>query len=150
MTGNRLKGAFHEPSFERMHAGEGNVGSRGHRPGEPFEGEAFMLKRSGNHRVRHLGRGSRGDSHFGHHGLQTQIAGTVDGYCRRHQQLVANERGQATVEYVAVLAAFSCVAWGLGALWRLFEQGVVLDRALLAASHHVCATAMGLVDAFVF
>lgn len=49
-----------------------------------------------------------------------------------------------------MLAAFACVIWGFGALWRLFESGVVLDHALLAASHQIRTTAMGLVDAFVF
>lgn len=60
------------------------------------------------------------------------------------------DAGQSTVEYVVVLAAFSCVAWGLGSLWRLFESGRVVDHALLAASHQVRTTVMGLVDAFVF
>ncbi|MBR5260389.1 MAG: hypothetical protein IKV48_08000 [Eggerthellaceae bacterium] len=61
-----------------------------------------------------------------------------------------SECGQATVEYVVVLAAFVCVLWGLGALWRLYESGTIVDHALLAASHHIQTTAMGLVDAFIF
>ena len=49
-----------------------------------------------------------------------------------------------------VLAAFACVVVGLGALWRLFESGLVVDHALTAASHHLQASAMGIVDVFVF
>ena len=73
----------------------------------------------------------------------------MDRHRRWHQQLVGDS-GQATVEYVVVLAAFACLVAGLGALWRVFESGMVVDHALLAASHHLQTSAMGIVDAFVF
>lgn len=51
--------------------------------------------------------------------------------------------GQASVEYAVVLAAFLALVIALGALWRLFDLGVVVDHALQSASHHIMGVAEG-------
>ncbi len=57
--------------------------------------------------------------------------------CRLRRDL----RGQSTVEYAVVFAAFLAMVIGLGALSKLFESGLVLDHALQSASHHLKSAA---------
>lgn len=52
-------------------------------------------------------------------------------------------RGQSTVEFALVFAAFLCVVIGLGALWRLFDGGLAVQHALQSASHHLAAVDVG-------
>lgn len=63
---------------------------------------------------------------------------------------VRDERGQATVEYAVILAAFAAVLAALGALWRAMDGGVFVEHALAAASHHVLLSAAGVVDVFLY
>ena len=53
--------------------------------------------------------------------------------CRRR----CGERGQSTVEFAVVTAAFLAVMLGLGALWRGVSGGLFVEHALSTASHHV-------------
>lgn len=46
-------------------------------------------------------------------------------------------RGQSTVEYVVITAAFVVMVMILGALWRALEEGTLVDHALSSASHHI-------------
>lgn len=46
-------------------------------------------------------------------------------------------KGQSSVEYAIVFAAFLTVVIGLGSMANLFESGLVLDHALQSASHHL-------------
>lgn len=55
-------------------------------------------------------------------------------------RLLADQRGQATVEYALLLAAFLAVLVGLGLLMRAFEEGLFVDHGLAAASHHIQAS----------
>ena len=64
---------------------------------------------------------------------------------------LSEKTGQATVEYVVVLAALLAVVVGLGALSGLVRDGVVVAQALFSASHHVAGEAVGMVlDVFAF
>lgn len=150
MADANKKGVWHGASEEYVRSSDGGVGQGGRGTREPYAGEGFVRQGSRHNRVRHFGRRFGRHSHSGHFGISAPLTGALDGYRRRHQQLVRDQCGQATVEYVVLLAGFACVVWGLGSLWRLFESGLVVDQALLAASHQVRTTAMGLVDAFVF
>ncbi|TGY74159.1 hypothetical protein E5332_03430 [Enterorhabdus sp. NM05_H27] len=47
------------------------------------------------------------------------------------------ETGQGTVEYAVVTAGVVCVIVALGALWRILSAGIVVNHALMAASHHL-------------
>lgn len=61
------------------------------------------------------------------------------------------EYGQSTVEYAIILAAFLAVVLGLGALWHLFDAGLVVDHALQSASHHLWQVSEGaLIDVFLY
>lgn len=61
------------------------------------------------------------------------------------------EYGQSTVEYAIILAAFLAVVLGLGALWHLFDTGLVVDHALQSASHHLQQVSEGaLIDVFLY
>ena len=56
------------------------------------------------------------------------------------------EQGQSTVEY-----AFLALAIALGALWNLFDSGLVVDHALQSASHHLREVAQGAwLDVFLY
>lgn len=45
--------------------------------------------------------------------------------------------GQSTVEYAVVFAAFLALVLGLGSLANLFGEGLVVQHALMSASHHL-------------
>lgn len=60
-------------------------------------------------------------------------------------------RGQGTVEFVVVAAAFLVVVVAGGALWRALEGGLFVEHALASASHHVHMAAPGNVaDVFLY
>ena len=62
-----------------------------------------------------------------------------------------NERGQGTVEFALVTAAFLAAVIALGALWRGLEAGMFVDHALMSASHHIQMTMPGSVaDVFLY
>lgn len=65
-----------------------------------------------------------------------------------HQRSLADERGQGTVEYAVVTAAFVCVVVAGAALWRALSEGLFVDHALLAASHHVAGALTWATDVF--
>ena len=46
-------------------------------------------------------------------------------------------RGQSSVVYAIVFAAFLAMVVGLGAVANLLESGLVLEHALQSASHHL-------------
>lgn len=48
-----------------------------------------------------------------------------------------DEKGQATVEFAIVAAAFAAITVALAALWHLAGDGLLVRHALAAASHHV-------------
>ena len=58
--------------------------------------------------------------------------------------------GQSTVEFALVTAALLCVVVGLSAFWRLAGQGVLVEHAVAAASHHVAGAASAVADVFAF
>lgn len=61
------------------------------------------------------------------------------------------ERGQSTVEFVVVTAAFLAVIVACGALWRSFDSGLFVEHALASASHHVQLTMPGgIADIFLY
>ncbi len=65
--------------------------------------------------------------------------------------LLTNERGQGTVEYALVMAGILCVVIGLGALWDMLGGGILVEHALMSASHHVQAVTPGAVaDVFMY
>ena len=49
--------------------------------------------------------------------------------------LCREERGQSTVEYALVAIAFLSMVLALGALWHAGRDGLLLRRAVDAASH---------------
>ena len=53
------------------------------------------------------------------------------------------ERGQGTVEFAVVTAAFLGMLVVFGMLWRCLESGLFVEHALLSASHHVQLAAPG-------
>ena len=65
-----------------------------------------------------------------------------------HQRVVGDERGQATVEYALILAAFLTVVVGLGLLLRALDGGLFVEHALASASHHVQASMGWMTDVF--
>lgn len=64
---------------------------------------------------------------------------------------VCSERGQGTVEYAVVLAGVLCMAVALGALAKVMGEGLLVEHALISASHHLQLAALGTVaDVFAF
>lgn len=60
-------------------------------------------------------------------------------------------RGQGTLEYALVMVGFLSVVAALASLWRVLDGGVLVEHALMSASHHVQAVAPGVAtDVFLF
>lgn len=63
---------------------------------------------------------------------------------RRHQRIVgklADQKGQATVEYAVIVAAFLAMAVALGMFWHMLDDGLLVEHALAVASHHIQSVA---------
>lgn len=72
-------------------------------------------------------------------------------HVRRRIGLPLGERGQGTVEFALVTAGLLTVIVACGALWRVFEGGLFVEHALMAASHHVQGAAPGsIADVFLY
>lgn len=61
-----------------------------------------------------------------------------------------SESGQSTVEYAVILGVFMLAVVGLGALFQVVDDGMFVDHALSAASHHLRLSAAGVVDVFAY
>ena len=53
------------------------------------------------------------------------------------------ERGQGTVEFALLAAAFSAIVLALGLLWHELDGGAFVDHSCLSASHVVEAASAG-------
>lgn len=71
--------------------------------------------------------------------MRSQVASTV---CKAIGAL-RSHRGQSTVEFAIVLAAFICIALGLSSLWHAFDRGLLVQYALQSASHHLQSVDLG-------
>ena len=70
---------------------------------------------------------------------------------KKVERRVSSNAGQSTVEYAVIFAGFLALIIGLGAVWRLFETGLVLEHALQSASHHLQQVAEGAwLDVFLY
>lgn len=67
-----------------------------------------------------------------------------------HKQPLGDDRGQGTVEYALVTAAFLCVIVAGAALWRALSEGLFVDHGLVSASHHLGGAAAWIADVLVF
>lgn len=109
---------------------------------------------TGHDGIRDLSRRFGCDSHPGHHGVPSQIAGTVECHCRWNKRPVTalrDERGQATVEFAVIAASFLVVTVALAALWHALGDGLFVEHALTVASHHIQAVApVTIVDIFLY
>ena len=56
---------------------------------------------------------------------------------RTHIDIPRGERGQSTVEFAVVTAAFLAATVALGAMWHAVGDGLFIEHALAVASHHV-------------
>lgn len=68
-----------------------------------------------------------------------------------HRRGGKEDRGQVTVEFVVILAAFFAIALALGVVWRALEGGLFVDHALQSASHHMETVVPGVIaDVFLY
>ena len=65
-----------------------------------------------------------------------------DGNGTQKEALPASS-GQSTLEYALVVFAFLGVVVGLGAMWHMLDDGILVQHALQSASHHVSSVAPG-------
>ena len=117
------------------------------------EGETPERVGSRNNGVCHLSRRFGRDSYPCNHDVQAETAGTLERHRRRNKRLVAfglpglfphtlcDCSGQSTVEFAVIAAGFLAATVGLAALARVFGDGLLVEHALSAASHHIQGTA---------
>ncbi len=67
---------------------------------------------------------------------------------QRESMGFSDQKGQATVEFALVTCALLAIVIGLGAIWHAVSEGLLIDHALMAASHHVQAAAGWVIDVF--
>ena len=61
------------------------------------------------------------------------------------------ERGQGTVEFAVLAAAFSVIVLALGLLWHRIETGAFVEHACSSASHVIEASSAGAMgDVFLY
>lgn len=53
------------------------------------------------------------------------------------------DAGQSTVEFAVITAAFIVISLALAALWQAVGSGLLVDHALMSASHHVASAMPG-------
>ena len=78
----------------------------------------------------------------------------MERHSKRNQRTIEiprGRRGQSTVEFAVVTAGFLAATVALGAMWRVFGDGLLVEHALAVASHHVQSVApVTLVDIFLY
>lgn len=72
----------------------------------------------------------------------------MERHSRGHKQLIADDSGQASVEYALVVAALLAVVVAVGALADVLERGVFVEHALNSAAYHVTASVGWISDVF--
>ncbi len=122
-----------------------------------------------NNRVRHFSWCPRGHRDTCYHDIPPSSAGALERYRRRHQRTVESpvctgnsctgnnksfihgENGQATVEFALVVTAFLIIVVVLALLWHQIQDGLFVEHALAAASHHVGLAMPGsIADVFLY
>lgn len=112
--------------------------------------EAIRRTRPRNHRICDLGRSACGDCDYRDHCLQAKAARALGCDIQWDKRLIADERGQSTVEYAIVFSALLCVLAGIGALMGVLDGGVFVHHAVTSASHCVQSSLTGLTDTLCF
>lgn len=116
--------------------------------------------RTRDNRICHPGWRARSDRHHSHHGVQAKDPRTLGCHRYRDQQSLRKvcilfgrkgRSGQSTVEFAIITAGLLAFVIGLGALWHALDSGLLVEHALVAASHHlVDVPAAFLADIFRF
>ena len=110
--------------------------------------------RAGHDRVCHPCRGARGHRRDRNCRFQGKDSRFVERHSKRNQRSIEIPRGrsgQSTVEFAVVTAGFLAATVALGAMWRVFGDGLLVEHALAVASHHVQSVApVTLVDIFLY
>ncbi len=112
--------------------------------------EAIRRMRPRNHRICDLGRRACGDCDYRDHCFQAKAARALGCDIQWDKRLIADERGQSTVEYAIVFSALLCVLAGIGALMGVLDGGVFVHHAVTSASHCVQSSLTGLTDTLCF
>ena len=112
--------------------------------------EALRRERSRHHRICDLGRRACGDCDYRDHCFQAKAARALGCDIQWDKRLIADERGQSTVEYAIVFSALLCVLAGIGALMGVLDGGVFVHHAVTSASHCVQSSLTGLTDTLCF
>lgn len=67
------------------------------------------------------------------------------------QRSLRDIRGQGTLEFALVTAAFLVVVCALALVWRTFDVGLFVEHALMSASHHLRSAGAGVLsDVFLY
>lgn len=108
--------------------------------GLPAAHKAGLGERPGDDRICDPRRSSSGNRDHRNRSIQAAAAGALERYRRGDCRSV---KGQSTVEFAVVTAGFLAATVALGALWRTFADGLLVEHAL-------AVTPVNLVDIFLF
>ena len=56
-----------------------------------------------------------------------------------------NNSGQSTVEFAIVTSALIVIVVALGLIWRVGDDGMLVQHAISSASHHLSEAAAGII-----
>lgn len=76
-------------------------------------------------------------------GVDRRTGMDIDIEITRRIRVDGANKGQSSVEYAVVLAAFLALVVGLGVMGRFMDEGVIVEHALQSASHHLQEVATG-------
>lgn len=110
------------------------------RSGRACAGHVEIGARARHNRVRHTRWDPRGYCHRCHNAFPTEASRIMGCHCRRDKWSLRSRRrslGQSTVEFAVVTAGLLALVIALGVLWRALDQGLLVEHALSAASHHL-------------
>lgn len=96
--------------------------------------------RAGYDRIRHSCWRACCDRYHRDNALQTKAPRIMECHSRRDKWSLstrAGKCGQSTVEFAIITAGLLALVIALGTLWHALDQGLLVEHALSAASHHL-------------
>lgn len=114
--------------------------------------KANLQIRTRNNRVCNSCGRSCCNCNIGNCDFQTKTSRALGRNCQWNECVVKikNKGGQSSTEFAIVFGIIIVIIIGIAAIFKCFNAGIFLDHAIMAASHNVVDSVMGIVDAILY
>ena len=58
---------------------------------------------------------------------------------------IFDDNGQSTIEFAIVAASMIIIVVSLSLIWKLGDNGILIEHAIKSASHHIQEAAIGII-----